>query len=51
VLKLDEMSADVKAAAAERIREPDGSTKKMPPSRSGSLTPEAVTAALAELAK
>jgi mono/diheme cytochrome c family protein len=51
VLKLDEMSADVKAAAAERIREPDGSAKKMPPWRSGSLTPEAVTAALAELAK
>jgi hypothetical protein len=51
VLKLDEMSADEKAIAAERIQEPEGSAKKMPPWRSGALTPEAVTAALAELAK
>lgn len=51
VLELDEMSADAKALARERIQEPDGSVKKMPPWRSGTLTPEAVTAALAELAK
>lgn len=51
VLELDAMSADAKAAAAQRIQEPEGSAKKMPPWRSGSLTPEAITAALAELAK
>jgi hypothetical protein len=51
VLALDTMSADEKATATGRIQEPEGSAKKMPPWRSGQLTPEAVTAALAELAK
>ena len=51
VLKLDEMSADEKAIAVERIQEPQGSVKHMPPWRSGVLTPEAITAAVAELAK
>lgn len=51
VLELDAMSADEKAAASQRIQEPATSVKHMPPWRSGTLTPEAVTAALAELAK
>ncbi len=51
VLQLDSMSADEKAVAATRIQEPADSAKLMPPWRSGQLTPDAVTAALAELAK
>jgi hypothetical protein len=51
VLALDTMSADEKATAISRIQEPEGSVKRMPPSRSGQLTPDALTAALAELAK
>lgn len=51
VLKLDEMSAEEKATAIGRVNEPEGSAKKMPPWRSGQLTPEALTAVLAELAK
>jgi hypothetical protein len=51
VLALDTMSAEEKAIASERIQEPEGSVKHMPPWRSGQLTPEALTAALAELAK
>jgi hypothetical protein len=33
------------------MQEPEGSVKKMPPWRSGQLTPEALQAALTELAK
>lgn len=51
VLKLDEMSAEAKALAVARIQEPVDSVKHMPPSRSGTLTPEAITAAIAELTK
>ena len=51
VLKLDEMSADVKALAVSRIQEPADSVRQMPPWRSGTLTPEAITAAVAELSK
>jgi Cytochrome C oxidase, cbb3-type, subunit III len=51
VLALDMMSAEEKAIATARIQEPEGSVKRMPPWRSGQLTPEATTAALAELAK
>jgi hypothetical protein len=51
VLALDTMSADEKQIAISRIQEPEGSVKKMPPWRSGSLTPEAVEAAVAELSK
>lgn len=48
-LALDSMSADERAIAAARIQEPEGSVKKMPPWRSGSLTPEALAATLAAL--
>jgi hypothetical protein len=51
VLKLGEMSADEKQLAAQRIQEPDGSVKKMPPWRSGSLSPDALQAALTTLSK
>jgi mono/diheme cytochrome c family protein len=51
VLKLDELSADEKALAVSRIQEPADSVKHMPPWRSGTLTPEAITAAVAELTK
>jgi len=51
VLQLDKMSTDEKQIAASRLQEPDDSVKKMPPLRSGHLTPEAVQAALTELAK
>jgi hypothetical protein len=51
VLALDKMSADEKQVAAARLQEPDGSVKKMPPWRSGQLTPEALQAALTELSK
>ncbi len=51
VLKLDTMSADEKQIALQRIQEPEGSIKRMPPWRSGTLTPEALTAAMTELSK
>ena len=51
VLALDKMSSNEKQIAASRLQEPDGSVKKMPPWRSGQLTPEAMQAALTELAK
>jgi Cytochrome C oxidase, cbb3-type, subunit III len=51
VLSLDKMSTDEKQVAASRLQEPEGSVKKMPPWRSGQLTPEALQAALTELAK
>lgn len=51
VLKLSEMSADEKLLATARIQEPEGSVKRMPPWRSGTLTPEALQAALTALSK
>jgi mono/diheme cytochrome c family protein len=51
VLKLDQMSAAEKTIASARLQEPEGSIKKMPPWRSGQLTPEALAAAVSELAK
>jgi hypothetical protein len=51
VLELGAMSADEKALAVSRIQEPADSVKRMPPWRSGTLTPEAITAAVAELTK
>jgi hypothetical protein len=51
VLKLGDMSADEKQIASERIQEPEGSVKRMPPWRSGTLTPEAIQAALTALSK
>lgn len=49
VLKLAEMSADEKTLAVQRVQEPAGSMKRMPPRRSGTLTPEAITAVIAAL--
>ncbi len=51
VLKLDMLTADEKQIAVSRVQEPEGSVKRMPPWRSGTLTPEALTAAVAELGK
>jgi len=51
VLALDAMGSDEKAIAVARIQAPEGSANKMPPWRSGRLTPEAISAAVAELAK
>jgi hypothetical protein len=51
VLALDTMSADEKTIATSRVLEADDSVKKMPPWRSGQLTPEAITAVTTELTK
>lgn len=49
VMALDQMSAEELALARERLQEPAGSVLKMPPWRTGELTPEALAAALAAL--
>ena len=49
VLRLDEMPREVKDLAISRITATDDS--RMPPWRSGSLTPEAIQAATAELSE
>lgn len=51
VLKLAELSADEKQLAINRLQEPEGSVKRMPPWRAGSLTPEAIQAAVSALSK
>ena len=51
VMALEQMSSAEKAIAISRIQEPEGSVKRMPPWRSGQLTPEALQAALTELGK
>ena len=51
VLKLDMMSPDEKQIAISRIQEPEGSVKRMPPWRAGTLPADAITAAIAELSK
>jgi hypothetical protein len=51
VLALDQMSADEKQVAIHRLNEPVGSLKKMPPWRSGQLTPEALQAATTALSQ
>lgn len=51
VLKLGELSADEKQLAINRLQEPEGSVKRMPPWRSGTLPPEAIQAAITTLSK
>jgi hypothetical protein len=51
VLELDEMSTEERSIAASRVLEAEDSVKRMPPWRSGSLTPEAIQAVVAELTK
>jgi hypothetical protein len=50
VRRLDEMSRPMKDLAIERINAADEATR-MPPWRVGSLTPEAIQAAVLELQK
>jgi hypothetical protein len=51
VLELSALSADEKQLAISRLQEPEGSAKRMPPWRSGALTPAALEAAITELSK
>jgi mono/diheme cytochrome c family protein len=50
-LKLDELPREVKALAASRLSEPEGSVKRMPPWRTGQLSTAERDSAVAELLK
>ena len=51
VKRLDELAPAIKLRAISRLQEPEASPRKMPPPRAGTLSPEAIAAAIAALSE